>query len=101
MTPWLLLLRTVSDWVSGSDCQPVAAAAFLQVTDYWLVAHVLAHECTVVAHEVPADTVYKTATPNTCIGLGLRFMIPYNVLRVNGPDSSWGPLGRPCDGNFR
>ena len=87
-------LGTVSDCISGSDCQPVAVATFLQVTEYWLVAHVLAHEWTVVTHEVPADTVYKTMIPNTCIELGLRFMNPYDVLRVERARFVLGPAGQ-------
>ncbi len=52
-------LRTVSNWASGNGYQPAAVATFLQVADYWLVAHALAHDCTVVTHEVPADTIHK------------------------------------------
>ena len=74
-------LRTVSDWASAHGYQPVAVATFLQVADYWLVAHALAHECNVVTHEVPADTTSKIKIPNACIGLGLRCMNPYEMLR--------------------
>ena len=56
-------------------------ATFLQVADYWLVAQALAHECIVVTHEVPADTTSKIKIPNACIGLGLRCMTPYEMLR--------------------
>ena len=45
------------------------------------VAHALAHDCTVVTHEVPADTIRKIKIPNACIGLGLRFTSPYEMLR--------------------
>lgn len=74
-------LRAVSDWASGNGYQPAAVATFLQVADYWLVAHALAHECIVVTHEVPADTISKIKIPNACIGLGLRCMNPYEMLR--------------------
>ena len=74
-------LRVVSDWASGHGYQPAAVTTFLQVADYWLVAHALAHECIVVTHEVPADTTSKIRIPNACIGLGLRCMIPYEMLR--------------------
>ena len=56
-------LRTVSEWASGSGYQPAAVATFLRVADYWLVAHALAHGCTVVTHEVPADTIRKIKIP--------------------------------------
>lgn len=74
-------LNTVSDWASGSGYQPAAVATFLQVADYWLVAHALAHDCTVVTHEVPVDTVRKIKIPNACIGLGVPCMNPYQMLR--------------------
>lgn len=74
-------LHTVSDWASGQGYQPVAVATFLQVADYWLVAHALAHQCIVVTHEVPADTASKIKIPNACIGLGLRCISPYEMLR--------------------
>ena len=74
-------LRNVSDWASGQGYQPAAVAIFLQVADYWLVAHALAYRCIVVTHEVPADTTSKIKIPNACIGLGLRCMSPYEMLR--------------------
>jgi predicted nucleic acid-binding protein len=74
-------LRTVSDWASSNGYQPAAVATFLQVGDYWLVAHALAHDCAVVTHEVPADTIRKIKIPNACIGLGLRSISPYEMLR--------------------
>ncbi len=73
----VLALRTVSDWASDNEYQPAAVTTFLQVADYWLVAHALAHNCTVVTHEVPADTISKIKIPNACIGLGLHCMSPY------------------------
>ena len=74
-------LRAVSEWVHGYGFRSVAVTTFLQVADYWLVAHALAHKSIVVTHEVPADTVGKVKIPNVCIGLGLRCMTPYEMLR--------------------
>ena len=74
-------LGTVSDWASGGGFEPAAVSTFLQVADYWLVAHALAHSCTVVTHEVPADTIRKIKIPNACIGLGLHCVTPYEMLR--------------------
>ena len=74
-------LQAVSDWASGHGYKPAAVATFLQVADYWLVAHALAHRCIVVTHEVPADSISKIKIPNACIGLGLRCMSPYEMLR--------------------
>ena len=74
-------LSTVSAWASGHGYQPAAVHAFLQVADYWLVAQALAHDCTVVTHEVPADTASKIKIPNACIGLGVPCLNPYEMLR--------------------
>ena len=84
-------LRTVSGWASGNGYQPAAVATFLQIADYWLVAHALAHNCTVVTHEVPADTIRKIKIPNACIGLGLRCMSPYEMLRRERAKFVLGP----------
>lgn len=74
-------LRTVGDWASGYGYQPSAVTTFLQVADYWLVAHALAQQCIVVTHEIPAGTSSKIKIPNACIGLDIRCMNPYEMLR--------------------
>ena len=74
-------LDVVSIWASGSGYQPSAVTTFQQVADYWLIAHALAHKCIVVTHEVPAYTARKIKIPNACIGLGVRCMNPYEMLR--------------------
>ncbi len=74
-------LREVSDWASLSGYDSAAIGTFLQVADYWLVAHALAHRCVVVTHEVPADTVKKIKIPNACVALGVPCMNPYEMLR--------------------
>ena len=86
-------LNTVSSWASGHGYQPAAVATFLQVADYWLVAHALAHECIVVTHEVPADTTTEIKIPNACIGLGLRCMSPYEMLHREKASLVLGPRG--------
>ena len=77
-------LRRVSDWASTQSYDPAAVSTFLQVADYWLVAHALAYNHVVVTHEVPADTIRKIKIPNACIGLGLRCINPYQMLRQEG-----------------
>lgn len=87
-------LQTVSGWASGSGHQPAAVATFLQVADYWLVAHALAYGCTVVTHEVPADTIRKIKIPNACIALSLRCASPYEMLRRERARFVLGPIRR-------
>ena len=74
-------LNHVSEWASSCGYDPAAVGAFLQIADYWLVAHALAEDCTVVTHEVPADTTRKIKIPNACLGIDLHCVSPYEMLR--------------------
>ncbi|MFQ5450718.1 MAG: DUF4411 family protein [Nitrospinaceae bacterium] len=74
-------LTQVSNWATRQSYEPAAVATFLQVADYWLVAHAFAHGYTVVTHEVPSDTTRKIKIPNACIGLNLHCVSPYEMLR--------------------
>ena len=74
-------LGEVSAWATGQNCEPAAIATFLQVADYWLIAHARAHEFIVVTHEVPSESVRKIKIPNACIGLGITCVSPYEMLR--------------------
>lgn len=74
-------LAQVSTWASSQNYEPAAVSTFLQVADYWLVAHALAHGFTVVSHEVPSNSTRKIKIPNACIGLGLHCLSPYEMLR--------------------
>jgi len=74
-------LTHVSTWATTKGYEPAAVATFLQVADYWLVAHALAHKMAIVTHEVPAETARKIKIPNACLGLGVDFLTPYEMLR--------------------
>lgn len=72
---------TVSGWVMQQGFESAAVNTFLQVADYYLIAHALADGHVVVTHEVPANSTKRIKIPNVCIGLGVRFMTPYEMLR--------------------
>jgi hypothetical protein len=74
-------LTQVSTWAYTQTYEMAAIATFLQVADYWLVAHAIAHGFTVVTHEVPSESVRKIKIPNACIGLQLPCISPYEMLR--------------------
>lgn len=74
-------LGTVSVWANGQNYEPAAVNTFLQVADYYLVAHALAHGHTVVTHEIASPTTMRIKIPNACIGLNIKFMTPYEMLR--------------------
>ena len=71
----------VSQWVTENGYTPAAVNTFLQVADYWLVSHALAHGHIVVTHEKPAETPHKVKIPNVCVGLGIKVMTPFEMLR--------------------
>jgi len=75
-------LADVSKWASGQRYEPAAVSTFLQVADYYLVAHALAGKHTVVTHEVPSASTRKIKIPDACIGLGIKCMTPFEMLRV-------------------
>ena len=77
----LAKLGDVSNWVTSQNYEPAAVNTFLQLADYYIVAHALAHGYTVVTHEVMANTTKKIKIPNVCIGLGIKCMTPYEMLR--------------------
>ncbi len=72
----------VSTWATSQQYTPAAVNTFLQVADYYLLAHALAGNHVVVTHEVPSDSRAHIKIPNACIGLGVRFMTPYQMLRI-------------------
>ena len=78
----LSVLGSVSTWANGQNYEPAAVNTFLQVADYYLVAHALAHGHTIVTHEIASASTKKIKIPNACIGLGLKCVTPYEMLRI-------------------
>ncbi len=68
-----------------------AVSTFLQVGDYYLVAHTHAGQHTVVTHEVPSASTRKIKIPDACIGLGVKCMTPYEMLRLERARFVLGP----------
>lgn len=91
--PLLPALVSVSNWATMQPYDPAAVSTFLQVADYYLVAHALAHGHTVVTHEVPAPSRKRIKIPNACIDLGVKCMTPYEMLRVERARFVLGPTG--------
>ena len=74
-------LSIVSNWVSSQDYAPAAVNTFLQLADYYIVAYALAHNYTVVTHEIISNSIKKVKIPNVCIGINVKCMTPYEMLR--------------------
>ncbi|HBL28690.1 MAG TPA: DUF4411 domain-containing protein [Acidobacteria bacterium] len=84
-------LGQVSLWATSQSYEPAAVNTFLQVADYYLVAHALSQGHTVVTHEIPASSTRKVKIPNACIGLGIKCMTPFEMLRNEGARFLLGP----------
>ncbi|MEA3363734.1 MAG: DUF4411 family protein [Thermodesulfobacteriota bacterium] len=72
----------VSTWATGQNFEPAAVNTFLQVADYYLICYAKAHEAVVVTHEKPSNSTKKIKIPNVCAGLGIKFMTPFEMLRL-------------------
>ena len=72
----------VSTWAMSQQYTPAAINTFLQAADFYLIAHALAGAHVLVTHETPANSPGRIKIPNACVGLGVRFMTPYKMLRI-------------------
>jgi hypothetical protein len=75
-------LGIVSDWTRNAHYEPAAVSTFLQNADYYLVAHAHAHRFTVVTHETASESLKRIKIPDPCIGLKVKCMSPYEMLRL-------------------
>ena len=80
-TKMLPALGTVSTWATSQRYEPAAVNTFLLVADYYLVAHALAHGHTLVTHEIASTSAKRIKIPDACIGLGIKCMTPFAMLR--------------------
>lgn len=74
-------LGSISAWAASGHYEPAAVSTFLQVADYYLVAHALAHNFTIVSHEIASSSTKRIKIPNACISLGIKCMTPFEMLR--------------------
>jgi hypothetical protein len=84
-------MTTVSAWASSQQYEQAAVSTFLQLADYYLVVYALAHGHTVVTHEIPSASTKKIKIPDACVGLGVRFATPFEMLRNSHARFVLGP----------
>ena len=84
-------LGVVSNWVEDQGYEESAIGTFFQVADYYLIAYAHSHDHAVVTHEVPSDSLRKIKIPNVCIGLGIKCLTPYQMLRKERARFVLGP----------
>jgi hypothetical protein len=87
-------LATVSGWATGQKYEQAAISTFLQVADYYLVAHAHAGKHVVVTHEIPSATKKRIKIPDACLGLGIKCMQPHEMLRRERARFVLGAKGR-------
>lgn len=74
-------LQRVSTWAMEQNYESSAVYTFLQVADYYLTAHGFAQNYTIVTHEIASTSVKRIKIPDVCLGLGVKCMSPYEMLR--------------------
>ncbi len=75
-------LGRVAAWVNAHQTySPAAKNTFLQIADYYLVAQALGGRHVVVTHEKPENSVHRVKIPSVCLGVGVKFMTPFEMLR--------------------
>lgn len=76
-------LTQVSVWATGQVYDQAAVNTFLQVADYYLVGQALADGHTVVTHEIPSTSTKRIKIPDACLGVRVRFVTPFEMLRAS------------------
>jgi hypothetical protein len=89
-------LAAVSAWATAQSYDPAAVSTFLSIADYYLVSQAHAGAHTVVTHEKPAASPRKIKIPDACIGLGIRCITPYEMLRNERARFVLGSGGAPA-----
>ena len=76
-------LRRVARWVNAHPRYSDAAKnQFLGDADFYLVAQALADGDVVITHERPAKSVHRVKIPDVCRGVGVRYLSPFEMLRM-------------------
>ncbi|HUP25405.1 MAG TPA: DUF4411 family protein [Thermoanaerobaculia bacterium] len=78
----LAALARVSEWVQQQEYLEAAKAQFFQSADFYLIGAALAWRRTVVSHERASSTTKRVKIPDVCIGLGIRVINPFVMLRI-------------------
>ena len=74
-------LAQVAAWARSRRYSAPAINTFMQVADYYLVAQALAGSHAIVTHEVPSASTRRVKIPDACIGLGIKCLTPFEMLR--------------------
>ena len=71
----------MSIWATSQSYEQGAVSTFFQVADYYPTAQAYGGAHIVVTHQVPSDSSRKIKIPNACLGLKIKCVTPYEMLR--------------------
>ncbi len=74
-------MNQIIEWVQSKKYDSTAIEILLRSADLYLMAQAMVENYTVVTHEVPSSSLKKVKIPNVCIGLRIKFVTPYEMLR--------------------
>ena len=74
----------ISAWVMNRGYRHRAVDSFFDDPDYYLIAHALDGNHTVVTHERSETSRRKVKIPDVCSGLGVGCISPFEMLRTAG-----------------
>jgi hypothetical protein len=78
-------LSEVSNWVYNNYKQNEGEIhKFFQTADYYLIAQARISNFTIVTHEKLGKSPYKIKIPNVCDGLKIKYIDPFQMLRLEG-----------------
>lgn len=80
----LTSLAAAVEWARRQNFRQSAVALFADDADAYLVAHANAHDHTVVTLEQPSDGIKQVKIPNACIGLDVKYINTFELLRREG-----------------
>jgi len=80
--PTIAALTAVAQWVRKQSYRPAAVNEFLQDTDYYLISYAKAHGHVEVTHEIASDGVKRVKIPSVCIGMKVKCVTPFEMLRA-------------------
>ncbi|MBI1290460.1 DUF4411 family protein [bacterium] len=72
----------VTQWAYSQDYRQEARDEFFDVADFYLVAQALQGSHILVTHEHPRNSRKIIKIPDACLGLGVKFMTPFDMLRA-------------------
>lgn len=75
----------VSGWAKVGTYTQAAVSSFFDAADYWLVAHALGQNWTMVTHEVPGYSDNKIKIPDVCKSLEIECLNPFEMIRKEQP----------------